>query len=125
MYYILKGGVKMEEKRKSKRLPLNLELTISKLFAQDSLMIEDLNESIEVENVSKSGIGFYCVHELPIGYYFDANILLPNERHFFSVLKIVRVNKVDNGHSIGCEFVGLADILSKQVDEYESDLELG
>ena len=109
----------MDEKRKFKRLPLELELNISELFKQDYNMIPGLNESIEVTNISKAGIGFICANELPIGYYFDSKIQLP-DKHFFSVIKIVRCEQTDKGYIIGCEFVGLADILSKSVDEYEA-----
>jgi hypothetical protein len=111
-----------DEKRKSKRIPIRLELTISELFKQDYLIIPNINESIEVIDISKSGVGFYCKDELPINYYFDAKIQLPN-KHFLSVIKIIRATKLENGYRIGCEFVGLGDILSKCVDEYDLELQ--
>jgi len=114
----------MDERRKHERLPLKLELNISDLFKQDYELITDINEGIEVKNISKSGIGFNCRHELPIGYYFDANIQLSDDKHFYSVLKIVRSEKLDNEYFIGCEFVGLADILSARVDHYAEELKL-
>ncbi len=113
----------MEEKRRHKRLPLKLELTISSLFKQDYEMLDNINESIEVKNISKSGIGFTCSQMLPLNYYFDAKIQLTEDKFFYAVLKIVRVQEVDNSYSVGCEFVGLADILSNRVDLYEHDLE--
>lgn len=113
----------MEEKRKYKRLPLKLEITISTLFKQDYEIIPDINEGIIVKDISKAGIGFTCNKELPLNYYFDANIKLADDEHFFSVLKIVRVRKLENEYFIGCEFVGLADILSSRVDIYENELE--
>jgi hypothetical protein len=111
-----------EEKRKNKRLPIKLELTISDLFKQDYLIIPNINESIEVIDISKSGVGFFCKDNLPINYYFDAKIQLPN-KHFLSVIKIIRTDEVENGFRIGCEFVGLGDILSKSVDEYDLELQ--
>lgn len=112
----------MEERRKYERLPLKLELTISSLFKQDYELIPDLNEGIEIKNISKAGIGFLCVHELPLNYYFDAKIQLTPEKHFYSVLKIIRIEKLDKGYFMGCEFVGLADILSMKVDLYGEEL---
>jgi len=114
----------MEERRKHERLPLRLELNISALFKQDYDMIPDINEGIEVKNISKSGIGFVCAHELPLGYYFDANIQLSEDKHFYSVLKIIRTEKLEGKYFVGCEFVGLADILSARVDLYEEELKL-
>ncbi len=114
----------MKEKRRHERLPLTLELNISQLFKQDYELISDINEGIEVKNISKSGIGFICRHELPLNYYFDADIQLSEEKHFFAVLKIVRIEKHEDKYFIGCEFVGLADILSARVDLYGEELKL-
>jgi hypothetical protein len=112
----------MEERRKHDRLPLNMELTISSLFKQDYELIPDINESIKINNISKSGIGFICGHELPLNYYFDAKIQLTPDKYFFAVLEIVRIDKLEEGYHVGCEFVGLADILSKRVDLYGDEL---
>ncbi len=114
----------MDERRKHERLPLKLELNISDLFKQDYELITDINEGIKVKNISKSGIGFTCKHDLPMNYYFDANIQLSDDKHFYSVLKIVRSEKLGDEYSIGCEFVGLADILSARVDLYADELKL-
>ena len=114
----------MEERRKHDRLPLRLELNISTLFKQDYELIPDINEGIQVKNISKSGIGFICNHKLPLDYYFDANIQLSLDKHFYCVLKIVRVEKLEEKYFAGCEFVGLADILSARVDLYEEELSL-
>ena len=113
----------MEERRKSKRLPLKLELKISSLFKQEYELITDINESISVKDISKTGVGFISQHELPVGYYFDAKVQLTPDKYFYAVLKILRVDKVDEGYSVGCEFVGLADILSMRVDMYGNELE--
>lgn len=108
----------MEEKRKHVRYPIKLELTISSLFKQDYEMIPGINEDIVVKNISKSGIGFTCKHELPLNYYFDAKIQLTEDKYFYAVIKILRVEKIEDGYFVGCEFVGLADILSMKVDLY-------
>ncbi|HYE82030.1 MAG TPA: PilZ domain-containing protein [Clostridia bacterium] len=113
----------MEERRKSKRLPLKLELNISSLFKQDYELIPGVNESIAVKDISKTGIGFTCRHALPLDYYFDAKIKLTSDKYFYAVLKIVRISRYEDGYSVGCEFVGLADILSMKVDWYGEELE--
>lgn len=109
------------EKRKNERLPIKLELNISELFKQDNNTIEGINESIDVIDISKSGLGFHSDRDIPINYYFDAKIQLPH-KHFYTVIKIIRSIKIENGFRIGCEFVGLGDILSKSVDEYAKEL---
>ena len=112
----------MEERRKNDRLPLNMEITISSLFKQDYEQLPNINESIKVNNISKSGIGFICGHELPLNYYFDAKIQLTPDKYFYAVLKIVRLEKAEAGFFVGCEFVGLAEILGMRVDSYSKEL---
>lgn len=109
------------EKRKNQRLPIKLELNISELFKQDYNTIVGINESIEVIDISKSGLGFCSNLDIPINYYFDAKIQLPH-KNFYTVVKIIRSTKIENEFRIGCEFIGLGDILSKSVDEYAKEL---
>ncbi len=108
----------MEEKRKQKRYPTDIRLKISSLYKQDYQKINDINQDIQLINISKSGVGFICNTELPTGYYFNAKISFAEDKYFYSVLKIIRVDKDDNTYTYGCEFVGLADVLSSVVDEY-------
>lgn len=113
----------MEERRRHKRLPLKLEIDIDKLFKQDNEIIDDINESIEVINISKTGLGFLCKDELPLDYYFNAKIEFSEARFFYCVIKIIRKEELEGKFLFGCEFVGLAEFLSNKVDEYEALLE--
>ena len=113
----------MEERRKNKRLPLGLELEIDKLFRQDNEIIANVNESIEVRDISKSGVGFTCKDELPLDYYFNAKIEFDNTRFFYCVIKIIRKKNLEDTYYYGCEFVGLAEFLADKVDEYEHIIE--
>lgn len=113
----------MEERRKHKRLPIKLEIDIDKLFKQDNEIIHDINESIEVINISRTGIGFLCKDELPLEYYFNAKIEFDQLKYFYCVLKIIRKEVIGDTNLFGCEFVGLAEFLSTKVDEYEALLE--
>lgn len=112
----------MEEKRKAKRLPVDIKLKIDSLYRQNNEKMDDVEEYIEVTNISKGGIGFNCKDDMPIGYYFNAEIVIDNEKHFYSVLKILRRMEEGDGYYFGCEFVGLADILSGVIDEYEDEI---
>jgi len=109
----------MEERRKNRRLPIKLEIDIDKLFKQDNEIIHDINESIEVINISKTGIGFLCKDELPLDYYFNAKIEFNQFKYFYCVLKIIRKEVLEATNLFGCEFVGLAEFLASKVDEYE------
>ena len=97
----------MEERRKSERFPVSLKLEISSLFKQDNVRMDNVNEPIEVINVSKTGIGFKSRGELPLDYYFNACIQLggPLSR-LYTVVKIIRREEHEDYIIYGCEFVG-------------------
>lgn len=110
----------MEERRKAKRMPVTLSLDIINLYKQDNVLVNNLNAPIEVTNISKTGIGFISESILPLGYYFNANINLISQDTLRCVVKIVRSQPMeDNKTMYGCEFVGMAAILSYIFDEYD------
>lgn len=113
----------MEEKRKSKRMAVDMRLEISNLFKQDNIMIKNIDAPIRVVNISKSGIGFESEALLPIGYYFNSKIELgDSENTLFTVVQIIRVEKRENSIFYGCEFVGMAPVLGYIFEEYENSL---
>ncbi len=113
----------MEEKRKSRRVPVDMKLKISNLFKQDNVLIRNIEAPIVVVNMSRTGIGFESRALLPIGYYFNARIDLGNnESSLYTVVQIVRVEKRDDLVYYGCEFIGLAPVLNFIFDEFEESL---
>ncbi len=112
----------MSEKRRAKRLPVDITLKVETLFKQDNVRLDAVNETIEVTNLSKTGIGFSSRTELPLDFYFNARITIDEEKFFYSVVKIIRKEERDGHWFFGCEFVGLADVLSGCIDDYEKEL---
>lgn len=111
------------ERRKHKRLPIQLNLHVNKLFKQDNIKIEGKQADIEVLDISKTGIKFVCNKLLPIGYYFDTKIQLTENDFFYAVIRIVRVNEEkENEYNYGAEFIGLAPFLANKIDDYERKL---
>ncbi len=113
----------MEEKRRQTRYPASIKLTVESLYKQGNQKIDSINESIEITNISRSGVGFVCEDDLPLDYYFNAKIEIGSERHFYTVVKIIRKEETDGVYHYGSEFVGLADVLSVFVEEYGHDIE--
>ena len=110
------------ERRKFKRIPFEITLDIELLYKQDNVKIEGIHETLQVVNLSKSGLGFVCTHELPLDFYFNAKITIDKEKFFYSVAKIIRVEDTETeGFYYGCEFIGLADILSNVMDELDKE----
>ncbi|NLZ82265.1 MAG: PilZ domain-containing protein [Clostridiales bacterium] len=113
----------MEERRRAKRMPITLSLDVSNLYHQNMDLVKNINAHIEVVDISKEGLGFISESELPIGYYFNANISLNNEDTLHSVVKIIRRQPLEgNMRTYGCEFVGISTVLSYIFDEYNKKL---
>lgn len=114
----------MIERRKHKRLPIELSLEIKKIYKQDYVVIEDVDTEISVMDISKSGIGFVSKAKLPLDYYFDGKIKLGDNDYFYAVIHIIRgeVQQNGSGNLYGAEFVGLAPFLANKIDEYEKSL---
>ncbi len=115
----------MQEKRRYKRLPIQLTLEVSEIFKQDNDVIKNLNAEINVFDISKAGIGFTTSTFIPNGYYFNATIILnSSERKILTVVKILHRHQIDNDtYRYGCEFVGLAGIFDYLFDDYEKTIE--
>lgn len=116
----------INDKRRFKRLNVDLQLNISNLFNQDNVTIAHVDAPITVTDVSKGGIGFVTDATLPIGYYFNARIKLgDDESLLYTVVRIVRSYLSDDCTSThyGAEFIGLAPILEYIFDDYGASLE--
>ena len=114
----------MIEKRRAKRMQVELSLKISSLFMQDNIKVENIDAPINVIDISKCGIGFITESVLPLNYYFNATINLgDNDASLYCVVKIIRTLDLDDGmHLYGCEMIGLAPVLSFIFDNYENAL---
>ena len=114
----------MVEKRRAKRMQVELSLKISSLFMQDNIKVENIDAPINVIDISKCGIGFITESILPLNYYFNATINLGDaDASLYCVVKIIRTLELDDGmHLYGCEMIGLAPVLSFIFDNYEKSL---
>ena len=111
----------MDEKRRSKRLDVSLNLDISSLFRQDNIRVDHIDAPIEVINISKDGIGFKSKSVLPVEYYFNAKLQLGDkDSTLYSVVKIIRQEPEEDGDfKYGAEFVGMPSVLNYIFDEFE------
>ena len=117
----------MQEKRRSKRIPANLKLRVSKVFQQEEISELAVEVPIVVTDVSKLGIGFISEGDLPLNYYFNARLELgDSDNALYCVVKIVRKTpKEDGTTSYGCEFIGMAPVLGFIFEQYEERVEAG
>jgi hypothetical protein len=113
----------IRDRRRYKRLPIELHLEVDEVFKQDHIIIKNLNASVSVFDISKNGIGFISDASLPLSYYFRGRINLGDNDFFYVVIQIVRAHISENNNKVyGAEFVGLAPFLADKVDKYEKKL---
>lgn len=108
------------DRRKFKRLPIVLQLEVSRVFKQNYVVIDNIDAELLVFDISKTGIGFISKAMIPINYYFDAKIKLGNDDFFYAVIQVLRCsNKEEEIYVYGAEFIGLAPFLANKIDIYE------
>lgn len=112
----------MQEKRKQKRYPFDITLKIESLYKQDNVKISKDVDDIVLSDISRSGIGFESSHDMPLDFYFNAKITFDENKYFYCVLKIIRREEKEGIFHYGCEFVGLADVLSIMVEDYGAEI---
>ena len=110
----------MNDKRQGKRLPIDIKLTISDLYKEDTNTIMDLDFDVEVIDISSKGIGFLSDCVLPTGYFFIANIeLAPDLPQIITDVRVIRSCAVDmDTYRYGCEFVSISPSVGKLLDEF-------
>lgn len=113
----------VNEKRRDKRIPIGMSLSISDLYKDGVDAIIDLESAIEVTDISSRGIGFVSKCILPIGYYFIANIeLASNLPQIITDVRIVRSSAIDREtYHYGAQFVTVSASVRKMLKEFEEN----
>ena len=109
----------MEEKRKNKRLDIDVKVEIERID-QDNITTVKYME-VEVVNISKTGLAFRVPEvEFEVGACFDARIQIWTKETIDTIFKVVRVNKLDDGiYEYGCIFVGMTDTDALKIEIYQ------
>ncbi len=109
----------MEEKRKNKRLDIDVKVEIERLDEENITTVKYME--VEVTNISKTGLAFRVPDiEFEVGACFDAKIQIWTKETIDSVFKVVRVNKLEDGmYEYGCIFVGMTDTDALKIEIYQ------
>lgn len=105
----------MEERRKNARLELESRLIIKRL---------DLNSeeeiSIDVIDVSKTGVGFNCTTPLTIGAVYEAFLTIWTKEVIHAFIEVVRIEKVGEKFVYGGIFVGMPELDAQRIEVYKT-----
>ena len=106
----------MEERRKNRRMELTSKLLIKNL---SGAMEEEV--SIEITDVSKTGVGFICDSMLNIGTVYETFLTIWMKETIHAFLEIVRIEKLeDNKYSYGTIFIGMSEMDKKRIEVFDT-----
>ena len=105
--------VDMEERRRSKRTDLKSRLLVKRLDSDEQEEI-----GVDVKNVSKTGIGFYCDDLLDMGAVYEAYLTIWTKEVIHAFIEIVRIEKVVDTYEYGGLFIGMPEIDLQRIDVY-------
>lgn len=114
-------GIKMDEKRKHKRLGIEVQVETERIDVGNTTTVKYL--TVEITDISKSGIGFKCAEEFEDGATFIGNITIWTKEVIPAIFKIVRRSNESDGWHYGCIFVGMkeSEVLKIQIYEMLND----
>jgi len=105
----------MSEKRKAKRTELSSRLVIKSLNENESSDV-----AIEILNVSKTGVGFFCNEKLEIGAVYEGFMTIWTKEVIHCFIEIVRIEKKDDGiFEYGGIFIGMPDMEAQRIEVYQ------
>lgn len=107
----------MEEKRRHKRLDLDVSVQLERLDEDGVTTLKYVH--VEVADISRSGLGFRTKKKLEIGTYYDAKIQIWTREVVDAVVEIVRMEELSEGYKYGSIFVGMSDTDALKIDIYQ------
>lgn len=103
------------ERRKAKRMQMDSKLVIKRLDGGSSEEV-----SIEIVDVSKSGVGFCCKSPLLIGAVYESFLTIWTKEVIHAFLQIVRIELKDDKYFYGATFVGMPEMEAARIETYQT-----
>lgn len=107
----------MEERRRNKRLELKVSIQLERINEGDITTIKYVN--VNVQDISKSGIGFHCSQALEIGTLYNTKLKIWTNEVIRTIVKIVRCERLDDVYEYGGQFVGMNDADESKIGIYQ------
>lgn len=105
----------MDERRKSKRTELQSKLIIKRLDSD-----EQKEATIDIIDVSKSGVGFTCKEALNIGAVYESYLTIWTQEVLHAFLQIVRIELQGDEYSYGAVFIGMPEMDASRIEVYQT-----
>ena len=108
------------DQRKNPRTELNAEIAIKPIGSN----VYGAPMLVEIDDVSKNGIGFECDEVLETGSTYEAKLKIWTDEVLDVFLTIVRRIQVGNSYSYGAVFIGMTDVDSGRIETYQTILKM-
>ncbi len=109
----------MAERRKNKRTDMPSKIVIKRIDGNVNKEV-----SINIMDVSKSGIGFECGESLQIGEVYEAYLTIWTQEVLHAFLQIVRIELRPGGYAYGAVFIGMGETDSSRIETYQTVSEM-
>ena len=76
--------------------------------------------SIDVINLSKTGIGFDCETPLEIGAVYEGFLRIWTQEVIHAFIEIVRIEKKEGTFNYGGLFIGMPEMEAARIDVYQT-----
>ena len=107
----------MEEKRKSRRLDLDVTVELERIDDGEGLTTVKMVH-VDIVDLSRSGVGFKTKQELAVGSFYNTKLQIWTKDIIEAIIKIVRCSKDEDGYRYGAIFVGMIDKDALKIDVY-------
>ncbi|MGN0312338.1 MAG: PilZ domain-containing protein [Lachnospiraceae bacterium] len=108
----------MEERRKNKRLDLDVTVQLERLDTEDMTTLKYVR--VDVTDVSKTGIGFNSMQKLEVGTYYDVKIQIWTKEIISTVIEVVRTKEREDGsYNYGATFIGMTETDALKIEIYQ------
>ena len=104
--------------RKSRRMDLVSKLIIKRLSGKKTDGASEV--IIDVQNVSKTGVGFTCDTLLEIGTVYEAYLTIWTKEVIHAFVEIVRIEKEEKTFSYGGIFIGMPEMDAARIEVYDT-----
>lgn len=108
----------MEEKRKSRRLDLDVTVELERIDNGEGVTTLRLVH-VDIVDLSRSGVGFRTKQQLAVGSFYNTKLQIWTKDIIEVVMKVVRCNEEEDGYyHYGAIFVGMIDKDALKIDVY-------
>lgn len=104
------------ERRRNKRTSMESALIIKKLDDKGS----NKEVSVEITDVSKTGVGFTCNEPLQIGEVYESFLTIWTKEVLHAFLQIVRIEIMGDNYSYGALFIGMTELEAARIEVYQT-----